>query len=364
MNAPPTFNINELNLNKINCFEHQNNLIVGICIDTKCENENKLMCIDCMFGNHSGHIGVKINEIEEIYKTNLEEYINKSKDEALNKKHQEFNEFLKKKVDEFRKRMNEYIEEYYNNFLQEINDDSNEINNIYQNCPPKNKTQLNILGKNLIQLYNKKKKNIKKEPKLNLEKYNLYEKSVIKELELIENYFKKLKESPLNPEEIFEWSKKTYENHGFYYQLEENNTKVTKILKGGTMTVVRSINPLEKGNKYKLDYYIHYINGDFDVGFGDDNIGKTCWICGNNCYSVSNRGIFVDGQNKKSENNIVNRKKITFIVDLKKFVYQIFFDDEKMYDFNCNSQLTYYPMIAIRELNNSVKLKLYKIKDE
>ena len=79
---------------------------------------------------------------------------------------------------------------------------------------------------------------------------------------------------------------------------------------------------------------------------------------------MSNRGIFVDGQNKKSENNIVNRKKITFIVDLKKFVYQIFFDDEKMYDFNFNSQLTYYPMIAIRELNNSVQLKLYKIKDE
>ena len=58
--------------------------------------------------------------------------------------------------------MNEYIEEYYNNFLQEINDDSNEINNIYQNYPPKNKTQLNILGKNLVHLYNKKKKILKK----------------------------------------------------------------------------------------------------------------------------------------------------------------------------------------------------------
>ena len=32
-----------------------------------------------------------------------------------------------------------------------------------------------------------------------------------------------------------------------------------------------------------------------------------------------------------------------------------------MFDFNLNSQLIYYPMVAIRDLNNSVTLKLFKL---
>ncbi len=32
-----------------------------------------------------------------------------------------------------------------------------------------------------------------------------------------------------------------------------------------------------------------------------------------------------------------------------------------MFDFNFDSQLIYYPMVAIRNLDNSVSLKLYKL---
>ena len=64
---------------------------------------------------------------------------------------------------------------------------------------------------------------------------------------------------------------------------------------------------------------------------------------------------------KDNNNYLNNNKKITFIIDLIKYVYEIYFDDNKMFDFNLNSQLIYYPMVAIRDLNNSVTLKLFKL---
>ena len=69
------------------------------------------------------------------------------------------------------------------------------------------------------------------------------------------------------------------------------------------------------------------------------------------------------GINKNSNVNIKNIKKISFIIDLKKFLYDIYFDDNKMYSFSFESNLIYYPMIAIRELNNSVTLKIERIDD-
>ena len=78
MNAPPISNINEINLSNIKCSEpfHKNNPIVGICIDPKCTNNNKFMCLDCIFDKHSTHKGIKSQEIEELFKKNFEQYKN------------------------------------------------------------------------------------------------------------------------------------------------------------------------------------------------------------------------------------------------------------------------------------------------
>ena len=69
MNALPTINSN------INCIEenNKNNPIIGIFIDKKYNNENKFMCLDCIFDKHNGHIGIKSKEIEEIINMNLKE---------------------------------------------------------------------------------------------------------------------------------------------------------------------------------------------------------------------------------------------------------------------------------------------------
>jgi hypothetical protein len=215
---------------------------------------------------------------------------------------------LRNKIDEFKNKMNQYIEEYYNNFLKIFNDnfnlnDGNSINIILENYPPKNKEQLFKLKNELLNLYenkDKKENEIKKEQILN--NYKKYEKCLINGLNNLENYLIKLKENPISREDNFEWSTVTYSNYDFYYKLEQNNTKITKISNDGTMTICRGIKYLEKGNIYKLDYFINYKGGDFDIGFGDDSIRENCWLGGQKCYCVSNKGIIVNGI-KKDNNN-------------------------------------------------------------
>jgi len=107
-----------------------------------------------------------------------------------------------------------------------------------------------------------------------------------------------------------------------------------------------------------LEYFINYIKGDFDVGFGDEKIGTECWLRKEYGYGITSNGIYINGKNDNSTINLVNAKKITFIVDLINYNSELFIDEQKKYNFNINKDLIYYPMIAIRELNNSVKLKL------
>ena len=120
MNAPPT--INDFKLNNMNCLEenHQNNPVVGFCIDQKCNIENKFMCVNCIFEIHSCHKGIIAKEIEEIVNKNLKE--NNNLIETFNQKYNEFKKMLRNKIDEFKIKMNKYIEELYNNIIKTVNE--------------------------------------------------------------------------------------------------------------------------------------------------------------------------------------------------------------------------------------------------
>ena len=365
MNAPPGLlpNENQLKLNSINCYNHPNNQLVGVCNDKNCGNKDKFMCLDCIFESHSGHVGIKSNVIEEIYKQNFYNYAQKNK--ILNNEYIKFEKNLKSKIDEIKNKINRDLDQLYNNILKEIKNANNKINNLEEmniiknNYPPKNKEELNKLIDGLIKLYNNKNNINYQEDKLLIEKkFNDYESIFQEKMKSLENFISNFTKIKL---EQFEWSTITYGSYGFYYKLEENNSKVTKVSNGGTISICRGIKPLQKGNKYKLDYYINYINGDFDIGFGDDNVGRSCWLRGNNSYSISSFGININGNNFREHKIKKENKKITFIIDLKNNISEIFIDDQKIYNFNIASNLIYYPMIAIRELNNSVKLNLTEI---
>ena len=355
MNAPPalTPNENQFRLNSINCYKHPKNQLVGVCNDKNCGNKDKFMCLDCIFESHSGHVGIKSNVIEDIYKENFNNYYEKNK--ILNDEYIKFEKKLKSKINEIKHKINRDLDQFYNNILKEIKNVNNklydfeEMNIIKNNYPPKNKEELNKLMDVLIKLYNNKNNINYQEDKLLIEKkFNGIECIFQEKMKSLENYITNLTKIKL---EQFEWSAVTYGSYGFYYNLEENNSKATKISDGGTISICRGKKPLQKGYKYILDYYINYIYGDFDIGFGDDIMGHKCWLRTNKSYSISSNGIYING-NLISEHKIKKEnKKITFIIDLKNNSSEIFIDDQKIYNFNIETNLIYYPMIAIRELN-------------
>lgn len=365
MSAPPIIvqDNSDIKLSKIFCFEHPNNQIVGVCVDKNCKNINKYMCLDCMFEIHSGHFGLKTNKIEEIYKEKLNKCLKEN--ELVKNELKKFERNIRDKINNIKNKLNDVLENFYKNFMEEVKKNNpvnycDEITLIKNNYPPNNKEQLNILIEQLLKLYNKSKNNNKEEIKPSSRNFEHYDLILRDKLNSIENYFNLF----MNPESIekFEWSTKTYRKYGFYYNLEENNTKVTKNIYGGTMTICQGLNPLEIKNKYKLEYFINYINGDFDIGFGDEKVGPQCWLRVQNGYCISSSGIFIDGNNVSTNIKLQDAKKIIFIVDLNNYNSEVYMDDKKVFTFQIRPGLIYYPMIAIRELNNSVKLKLSKLK--
>ena len=236
---------------------------------------------------------------------------------------------------------------------------------IKNNYPPKNKEELNKLIESLIKLYknqnnqnNANNANNQEDKLLNKNMISYYDKKLKEKMEYLENYLSELKKFII---EKFEWSTRTYGRYAFYYKLEENNSKATKIDGEGTITICRGTKPLQKGNKYKLDYYIDYNDGQFDVGFGDDQEGEMGWLRGNNLYCISSEGIFINGKNNPNYKIQKENKKITFIIDLKNNNSEIYMNDQKVDNFNMKPDNIYYPMIAMRKLNNSVKLDLTEI---
>ena len=359
MEAPPSFTMDSIKLNNINCYEHPKNKIVGICNDKNCKHKNKYMCVDCMFDNHSGHVGVKINQIENFYKEQYNKYSNENL--SIDNEYKAFENNLKNKINEVKNKINNYLDLFYKNILQELSktklDIYEEMKNIRNNYPPNNKEQLNKIIEELLKLYNNTNSDNNNKNKLMLEKkIKLYNDKLNEKFDSLEKYFDHFIEYQFNKN--FEWSTKTYGGYGFYYILDEDNTKVTKNSEGGTITICRGTKPLEKGMKYKLEYFINYKKGDFDVGFGDNKIGNQCWLRRMYGYGVTTVGLYIDGTNNYSNINIINCKKVTFIIDLKNYNSEVLLDDKKVSNFNIRSDLIYYPMIAIRELDNSVKLKL------
>lgn len=308
---------------------------------------------------------IKSNEVEDIYRQNLNAGSEQNK--GLSDESKKFVNNLKSKIDEIKNKINKELDQFYNDFLKEINnkndivDISEEMNKIKNNYPPKNKEELNKLIDSLVKLYNNKKNNNQEDKSTIKKNLNDYESLYQEKLDFLDNFISQLSNLEI---EKYEWSTITY-GKGFFYKLEEGNTKATKISGGGDISVCRGMKPLQQGHIYKLEYSIDYCNdGDIDVGFGDNTAGRNCWLRGYKAYSITSDGIFLNSVRMKNTTSkiVKENKKIIFIIDLKNNTSEILIDGQKACDFNIPSDLVYYPMISIRQLNNSVKINLTKIK--
>ena len=347
----------KVDLMHIKCTNHTNELVNKICINKKCK--DKLLCPDCMT-QHQEHATVDIKEINTIYQNKEENYPRK-----VNQYYSSYTlekQEIKKACDNLKKEITNKVEEFINNFLQSIKEYEKEeymkkIEESFKNIDESRE----ILGNNLLILYeNREEREMKDFPNYLAETFKYYMNLIQSN---IEEFKKKLEEfNNFSVSHVFEFSKYST-TKDFPYKLAENNTKVIKE-KEAPLSVVKTIMPMEKGNKYELEY-IPFYDGkeDFQVGICTEEAFTNKSLLSENTIGISDKGFIMGNQIVNETLLVEDQKKIIFMIDLKNGKFEFTLGDHKYITWDLNKEETYYPMVAIKNVGNSVSLKSKRLPD-
>ena len=380
-------NNNELNNMTCQIKEHSNLKIIGFCIDENCHSINKFACQECFFDNHSGHKLIKIEKLNDIIQNKLKDYKNILEDEKkraeLYDKYEKDGistlEKLKQKIfSEIEQKINEYKDKLKKK-LQGINNNENKINinmKHYEeffvgNAAPIQRPDLTKLSEICSKIY-KEKDN--KNDGLNYNDYNnnrirlLFEESskstadfLKAEYISINNY---IKQRFLISRFVFEWCRKTYGGYDFFYELANDNTKATKKISQGTMTVLRAKEPLYDNNLYRLQFRIGLKNvGDYDVGIGTDKTGDSCWLRTKESICISNTGVInldinMDNSIKLKDKDVINLEINT---QIGKKTFKGFINKKLVCMIDFDIQDNVYVMAAMRNVGSFIELESYEV---
>ena len=325
---------NELNNLTCQINGHSNSKIIGFCIDPNCNSNNKFACQECFFDIHSGHKLMKLEKLNSIIQDKLKDY--KTIVEDVKKKKELYDKYeklqlghveeLKQKIfGEIEAKMNEYKEKIKRK-LKGINNNDNKISmNIknYEeyfvgNAAPVQRPDLLKLSEICSGIYKEKDSAMARNN--NNERNNrikqLYEETTKSNEDFLRAQYtsisRYLQQNFLISRYTFEWCRKTYGGYDFFYELINNNTKATKKMSQGTMTVLRSKEPLYDNHLYKFKFKIGLKNvGDYDVGIGTDKTGDSCWLRTKESICISNTGVInmdinMDNSIKLKDKDIVD----------------------------------------------------------
>lgn len=325
---------NELNNLTCQINSHSNLKIIGFCIDPNCNSNNKFACQECFFDIHSGHKLMKLEKLNSIIQDKLKDY--KTIVEDVKKKKELYDKYeklqlgqveeLKQKIfGEIEAKINEYKEKIKRK-LKGINNNDNKISmNIknYEeyfvgNAAPVQRPDLLKLSEICSGIYKEKDSAMARNN--NNERNNrikqLYEETTKSNEDFLRAQYtsisRYLQQNFLISRYTFEWCRKTYGGYDFFYELINNNTKATKKMSQGTMTVLRSKEPLYDNHLYKFKFKIGLKNvGDYDVGIGTDKTGDSCWLRTKESICISNTGVInmdinMDNSIKLKDKDIVD----------------------------------------------------------
>ena len=325
---------NELNNLTCQINGHSNLKIIGFCIDPNCNSNNKFACQECFFDIHSGHKLMKLEKLNSIIQDKLKDY--KTIVEDVKKKKELYDKYeklqlghveeLKQKIfGEIEAKINEYKEKIKRK-LKGINNNDNKISmNIknYEeyfvgNAAPVQRPDLLKLSEICSGIYKEKDSAMARNN--NNERNNrikqLYEETTKSNEDFLRAQYtsisRYLQQNFLISRYTFEWCRKTYGGYDFFYELINNNTKATKKMSQGTMTVLRSKEPLYDNHLYKFKFKIGLKNaGDYDVGIGTDKTGDSCWLRTKESICISNTGVInmdinMDNSIKLKDKDIVD----------------------------------------------------------
>ena len=380
-------NNNELNNLTCQIKEHCNLKIIGFCIDENCKSNCKFACQECFFDLHSGHKLIKIEKLNEKIQKQLKGYKNvleeeKKKGELYEKyekiqlEHAE--ELRQKIISEIDNKINEYKEKVKKK-LKGINNNGNKISkNIKQyseffvgNAAPVQKPDFVKLSEICTGIFTEKDSAIMNNDN-NKERNNriklLYEESNKSMDDFLKIQYasisRYIQQNFLISRYIFEWCQKTYGGYDFFYELVNNNTKATKKMSQGTMTVLRSKEHLYNNHLYKLKFRIGLKNvGDYDVGIGTDKTGESCWLRTKESICISNTGVInmdinMDNSIKLKDRDIVDLEINTKIGN-KTFKGYINNRLVCLIDFDIKDDI--FIMAAMRNVGSFIELESYEI---
>ena len=325
---------NELNNLTCQINSHSNLKIIGFCIDPNCNSNNKFACQECFFDIHSGHKLMKLEKLNSIIQDKLKDY--KTIVEDVKKKKELYDKYeklqlghveeLKQKIfGEIEAKMNEYKEKIKRKLKGIINNDNKISINIknYEeyfvgNAAPVQRPDLIKLSEICTGIYKEKDSAMARND--NNERNNrikqLYEETTKSNEDFLRAQYtsisRYLQQNFLISRYTFEWCRKTYGGYDFFYELINNNTKATKKMSQGTMTVLRSKEPLYDNHLYKFKFKIGLKNvGDYDVGIGTDKTGDSCWLRTKESICISNTGVInmdinMDNSIKLKDKDIVD----------------------------------------------------------
>ena len=380
-------NNNELNNMTCQIKEHSNLKIIGFCIDENCHSINKFACQECFFDNHSGHKLIKIEKLNDIIQNKLKDYKNILEDEKkraeLYDKYEKDGmstlEKLKQKIfSEIEQKINEYKDKLKKK-LQGINNNENKINinmKHYEeffvgNAAPIQRPDLTKLSEICSKIY--KEKDNKNEG-LNYNDYNnnkirlLFEESSKSTADFLKAEYisinSYIKQRFLISRFVFEWCRKTYGGYDFFYELANDNTKATKKISQGTMTVLRAKEPLYDNNLYRLQFRIGLKNvGDYDVGIGTDKTGDSCWLRTKESICISNTGVInldinMDNSIKLKDKDVINLEINT---QIGKKTFKGFINKKLVCMIDFDIQDNVYVMAAMRNVGSFIELESYEV---
>jgi hypothetical protein len=380
-------NNNELNNMTCQIKEHSNLKIIGFCIDENCHSINKFACQECFFDNHSGHKLIKIDKLNGIIQNKLKDYKNileedKKRAELYDKYEKDGMstlEKLKQKIfSEIEQKINEYKDKLKKK-LQGINNNENKINinmKHYEeffvgNAAPIQRPDLTKLSEICSKIY--KEKDNKNEG-LNYNDYNnnkirlLFEESSKSTADFLKAEYisinSYIKQRFLISRFVFEWCRKTYGGYDFFYELANDNTKATKKISQGTMTVLRAKEPLYDNNLYRLQFRIGLKNvGDYDVGIGTDKTGDSCWLRTKESICISNTGVInldinMDNSIKLKDKDVINLEINT---QIGKKTFKGFINKKLVCMIDFDIQDNVYVMAAMRNVGSFIELESYEV---
>lgn len=378
-----------LEIKCINCKiqGHNDNPITGFCIDEKCNEINKFVCLDCFFDVHSTHKVIRLKELNNIIQNENKDYEQCLEEEKVLK--ELYNNNLlnqKEKIEQLKQNIINEIEKKVTAFLEELDKEYsrlgspntkdfanlNEFKKFYvDNSVPNQDRDLNKLSEICSNIYkevegnkNKDNKNNKKNIKnnFNLEKFNKrFDTYLDKQISYITNLLKMPKYFLISEETKFEWCNEKYYNYGFLYELSNDNKKGTKISTDGTRTILRGKEKLKQNYMYYIKLKIGLkVAGDFDVGIGKELSGNFYWLRERETLCISDKGIWNLGTNTDKSITLKNYD----IVDLEicteegKMSFTGFINDIQVCSltFNLND---IYIMASIQKVSNFIEVLEY-----